>query len=251
MYIRDFSVPQAIKEIITSNDFYLKAIKLGIVNYTALANKIHKDVESLTESNVNIGTIIVAIKRFADEINKADNYLLTINSNQKRNSEYNQKDSKDEVISMSPNDIRMTLIGSIIDINFNNDSVVKDISEIMRDFSNHIFIDYNLIHTTKKIYIFTEDIQESRKVIEVLKDKYHGSITEGLSKITLTLANDDIISTRQILYHIFDMVNNYKITLKNAFFTNKEIILILGESEAAKVYDLLRRKFFLNKKQVS
>ena len=45
MYIRDFSVPQAIKEIIISNDFYLKAIKLGIVNYTALANKIHKDVE--------------------------------------------------------------------------------------------------------------------------------------------------------------------------------------------------------------
>ena len=81
MYIRDFSVPQAIKEIIISNDFYLKAIKLGIVNYTALANKIHKDVEILTDSNVNIGTIIVAIKRFADEINKTNNYLLAINNN--------------------------------------------------------------------------------------------------------------------------------------------------------------------------
>jgi len=74
MYMKDFSVPQAIKEIITSNDFYLKAIKLGIVNYTALANKIHKEVEALTESNVNIGTIIVAIKRFADELNKENNY---------------------------------------------------------------------------------------------------------------------------------------------------------------------------------
>jgi hypothetical protein len=39
------------------------------------------------------------------------------------------------------------------------------------------------------------------------------------------------------------MVNNYKIALKNAFFTNKEIILILGGSEAAKAYDLLRKKF--------
>ena len=81
MYIRDFSVPQAIKEIIISNDFYLKAIKLGIVNYTALANKIHKDVEALTDSNVNIGTIIVAIKRFADELNRSNNYISSINNN--------------------------------------------------------------------------------------------------------------------------------------------------------------------------
>ena len=81
MHIRDFSVPQAVKEIITSNDFYFKAIKSGIINYTALANKIHKDVESLIDSNVNIGTIIVAIKRFADELYKTDNYYHLVAEN--------------------------------------------------------------------------------------------------------------------------------------------------------------------------
>ena len=95
MYIKDFSVPQAIKEIITSNDFYLKAIKLGIVNYTALANKIHKEVEALTESNVNIGTIIVAIKRFADELNRENNYYLKLNNNKKIDSENNQNYNKE------------------------------------------------------------------------------------------------------------------------------------------------------------
>ena len=89
MYIRDFWVPQAIKEIIISNDFYLKAIKLGIVNYTALVNKIHKDVEALTDSNVNIGTIIVAIKRFADELNRSNNYVSTINNKKNVDSPYN------------------------------------------------------------------------------------------------------------------------------------------------------------------
>ncbi len=72
-------------------------------------------------------------------------------------------------------------------------------------------------------------------------------MTEGLSKITLTLPSENIILTRQILYHIFDMINNYKITLNNAFFTNREIILILRGSEAAKAYDLLRRKLFTEK----
>jgi hypothetical protein len=64
----------------------------------------------------------------------------------------------------------------------------------------------------------------------------------------LTLSDENIIVTRHVLYHIFDMINNYKITLKNAFFTNKEIVLILGGGEAAKTYDLLRRKFFIGNK---
>jgi hypothetical protein len=246
MYIRDFSVPQAIKEIIISNDFYLKAIKLGIVNYTALANKIHKDVEALTDSNVNIGTIIVAIKRFADELNRSNNYVSTMNNNNIDSPYSNDnKENSDQV--MSSNDVRMTLTGSIIDIIFNNDNTLRDISEMIYDFSKDTFFDYNLIHTTKKVCLFTEDIQESRKIILELKEKYNGKITEGLSKITLTLSNENIIVTRQILYHIFDMINNYKITIKNAFFTNKEIILILGGSEAAKTYDLLRKKFFVSK----
>jgi hypothetical protein len=247
MYIRDFSVPQAIKEIIISNDFYLKAIKLGIVNYTALANKIHKDVETLTQSTANIGTIIVAIKRFADEVNKTNNYFLAINNNKITDPYSDQDDQKNLEFSMSPIDVRMTLTGSIIDINFNNDNTLKDISEILYDFLKDNFFDYNLIHTTKKVCLITEDIQESRKIILELKEKYNGNVTEGLSKITMTLSNENIIATRHILYHIFDMINNYKITLKNAFFTNKEIILILGGSEAAKTYDLLRRKFFIDK----
>ena len=71
MYVRDISVPQAVKEIILSNDLYLKAVKSGIANYTAIANQIQPDVESVTGTRANIGTIVVAIKRFADLINKS------------------------------------------------------------------------------------------------------------------------------------------------------------------------------------
>ena len=82
--------------------------------------------------------------------------------------------------------------------------------------------------------LITEDIQESRRIILDLKEKYDGDVTDGLSKITLTLSNENIIVTRQILYHIFDLINSYKIAIKNAFFTNKEIILILGGNGACK-----------------
>ena len=47
MFSPSISVPQTIKEILFSNNLYLQALLAGIVNYTALAEKIKPDVEKL------------------------------------------------------------------------------------------------------------------------------------------------------------------------------------------------------------
>ena len=69
MYSESISVPRAIRIVLSSNNLYLQALLSGIANYTALAQKIKPDVEKITgSSNVNIGTIVVAIKRFTDTL---------------------------------------------------------------------------------------------------------------------------------------------------------------------------------------
>ena len=68
MYTSTTSISQAIREIITSKNLYIQAIRSGIANYTALAQKIKPEVENITNMQVNIGTIAVAIKRFADTL---------------------------------------------------------------------------------------------------------------------------------------------------------------------------------------
>ena len=73
MFSPGISVPQAIKEILFSNNLYLQALLSGITNYTALAQKIKPDVEKLTASEVNIGTIVVAIKRLVDNLQSKRN----------------------------------------------------------------------------------------------------------------------------------------------------------------------------------
>jgi len=70
MFTGAVSVPHAVKEILSSNNLYLQALLSGIANYTALAQKIKPGVEKLTASNVNAGTIVVAIKRIVDNIQK-------------------------------------------------------------------------------------------------------------------------------------------------------------------------------------
>ncbi|MGA9148959.1 MAG: hypothetical protein WBZ36_00165, partial [Candidatus Nitrosopolaris sp.] len=72
MFTRAVSVPQAIKEILSSNNLYRQALLWGIANYTALAQKIKPDVEKLTASEVNIGTIVVAIKRLVDRLQEEE-----------------------------------------------------------------------------------------------------------------------------------------------------------------------------------
>ena len=62
MYRTAASVPQAIREVLSSNGLYLQALKSGIANYTALAQRIKADVETIIGAQVNVGTIVVAIK---------------------------------------------------------------------------------------------------------------------------------------------------------------------------------------------
>src|SRR3546814_6981846 len=49
-----------------------QALSTGIANYTALAQKIKPEVEKLTKSEVNVNTLVVAIKRFADSLDGND-----------------------------------------------------------------------------------------------------------------------------------------------------------------------------------
>ncbi|RNJ72071.1 MAG: ACT domain-containing protein, partial [Thaumarchaeota archaeon S15] len=60
------SVHDAVREIITHNRSLYDCVKMGIANYTALAERIRPAVERQTGAPANPNTIVVAIKRYAD-----------------------------------------------------------------------------------------------------------------------------------------------------------------------------------------
>jgi hypothetical protein len=246
MYVRDISVPQAVKEIILSNDLYLKAVKSGIANYTAIANKIQSDVEAVTGTRVNTGTIVVAIKRFADLINKSVNLEKQRVEDESNGNYVVGIESKENKSAISSQDARMKLTGSIIDIDLGNPNSFKNVNDLLDEFTQETLMDYNLIRTTEKIRIVTEDMFNSRKIISSITEKCNGKITAGLSRITISLFSDNIVGIRQLLFSIFDVLNNYKITLNNVFFGSNEIVLILEKDQAIRAYELLQKKIFRN-----
>lgn len=54
--------------IITRNQSFHTGLKLGIVNYHALAVVIKPEVEKITEKSTTINSLVVAIKRFSDTV---------------------------------------------------------------------------------------------------------------------------------------------------------------------------------------
>jgi hypothetical protein len=183
----------------------------------------------LTGSKVNLNTIVVAIKRFADALEKKNL--------QQENSSTHLTGAK----------AKMSLTGSIIDIDFqkeknnnNNDNDNDALASVLDEFFEQDSR-YNLFQTDSHFSLLTEDADEIRRIVANAIQKFDGKISEGLSKITVSLSPDD-----QSPYHILSLVSNilynHQIPIHSAFFTTDEVVLTLGDKDAAKAYDLIRMK---------
>lgn len=210
MYIESVSVPYAVKRVIGSSSFLLQALRSGIVNYTALAERIKPDIEKLTKASVNLNTLVVAIKRFADSLQGVDTSHATVEG------------------------IRMSLTGSIIVVGFSTVS-----REMVRVLETLLESDkeYSMFRTNGQISFFAES-----REIHTLYDVVHhfqGVIKEGFSKITINLPSD-IDSAYSILSTISYILSTSQIPIYNAFFSNSQIVLVLKVQDAAKAYEIIR-----------
>ena len=69
------SVPDVVREIITRNRSIHDCMAMDVINYTALAVKIHPEVEKQIGNPIHLNTIVVAIKRYADAFEKNENVI--------------------------------------------------------------------------------------------------------------------------------------------------------------------------------
>ena len=231
MYSNVPSVSRAIRDILFSNSIYINSLKLGIANYTALAIKIKPEIEKIVGSPVNINTIVVSIKRIADTI-------------QAQQSEQDLK--MEQVEKESITGARISLTGSILDVEF--DKEMENIEKIFDLFDRESDIRFNIFQSKNHIKLFIENISDIKKILsnDIQNVIGHSSIKEGVSMITISLPwqGNEFKKTYQLLSMISNILYNNQILLHNAFFTPNEIVLIVSDTDAAKVYELLRIKFY-------
>jgi hypothetical protein len=224
------SVSKAIKDILFSNSIYLNSLKLGIANYTALAIKIKPEVEKTIGSEININTIVVSIKRIADALQQNQDLDASLAQEEKENLA----------------GARISLTGSILEVEF--DKEIENIDKVLDLFDRQSDIRFNIFQSKNHMNLFIENISEIKKIFNsddsptIIPSK----IKEGVSMITISLpwVETELRKTYQLLSMISNILYDNQISLHNAFFTPSEIVLIINDRDAAKVYELLRVKFY-------
>jgi len=208
------SVPEVVREIITRNRSVFDCMKMDLINYTALAVKIQPDVERVLGNSVNLNTIVVAIKRFADSL-----------------------EVKEDVEEQSVlKNARLALTDGIVDIKFSvKDSHGVDPLTILDKFSK-ITSNYDFFRSSDTFRFLTEDLDDVRQIFETLPNR-ENIFNTGLAKIRISIPPNQ--NKSDVVSYVAEVLHANGIELVNAFFSQDNIILILNEKDSSRAYEIL------------
>jgi aspartokinase len=212
----NLSVPEAVRDIITRNRSIYDCMKMDVINYTALAVKIQPDVERQLGNPVNLNTIVVAIKRYADSFSE-------------------KEDVKAESVLKNA---RLSLTDGIMDIRFStNDIDKKEATSILNKFEQYDS-DYEFFRLADSTFrVLTEDLADIRRIFESFPSAKN-VFNSGLAKINIRIPQEQ--NRSDAVSYVAELLHNNGVELQNAFFSQDDIILVLKEEDASKAYEVLR-----------
>lgn len=208
------SVPEVVREIITRNRSIYDCMRMDLINYTSLAIKIQPEIERILGNSVNLNTIVVAIKRYADSF-----------------------ESKEEIREESIlKNARLVLTDGIMDIKFS----IKDTDQIdpitILDKFSKITNNYEFFRMSDSFRFLTEDMEDVREIFSSMSNN-ENMFSTGLAKIRISIPPTQ--NQSNVVSYVAEVLHANGIELVNAFFSQDSIIIILNEKDSSRAYDLL------------
>ena len=215
MRLTSLSVPDVVRDVITRNRSIYDCMKMDIINYTALAVKIQPEVEKILGNPVNLNTIVVAIKRYADSFET-------------------KEDVKEQSVLRNA---RLSLTDGILDIRFSLDeNSEQEAINLMNKFSE-LKSDYELFRLPDSFRLLTEDLVDVRQLIESFPG-VKNFFNTGLAKIKMRIPQDR--NRSDVVSYVAEILHSNGIELINAYFSQDDIVVVLDEKNASEAYELLR-----------
>ena len=207
------SVPEVVREIFTRNRSIYDCMKMDLINYTALAVKIQPDVEKTLGNSVNLNTIVVAIKRYADSF-----------------------DSKEEVAEDAVlKDARLTLTDGIMGLSWNMTDAGDEMAKMLNEFHKE-FTDSEFFRFGDSFRILTEDSDRVRRHFQSLPRE--NQFNSGLAKIMVAVPEGH--SRSDVMAFVTEILHYNGIDMADAVFTQDGLVIVFKEEDAPKAYEKLR-----------
>src|SRR4030065_1723555 len=208
------SIPELVREIVTRNRSIYDCMKMNLINYTALAVKIQPEIEKILGGTVNLNTIVVAIKRYADSFEIKENI-------------------REESVLKNA---RLVLTDGMMDIKFSmKDFAEIDTMSILDQFSK-ITNNYEFFRLSDSFRFLTEDIESIRQIFENVPNN-ESMFSTGLAKIRISIPINQ--NQSDVVSYVAEILHDNGIELVNAFFSQESIIIILNEKDASRAYEIL------------
>lgn len=221
MRTMNMSIPEVVREIITRNRSIYDCMKMDLINYTALAVKIQPEIEKILGNSVNLNTVVVAIKRYADSFEIKD-------------------DIKEESVLKNA---RLALTDGIMDVKIS----VKDSSQIdpmaILDKFSKITDNYDFFRLSDSFRFLTEDMDDIRQIFSTVPEN-HEMFSTGLAKIRISIPNSH--NQSDVVSYVAEVLHANGIELVNAFFSQDNITIILNERDSSRAYDILHSAIMRN-----
>ena len=214
MRLSSLSIPEVIKEIITRNRSIYDCMKMDLINYTSLAVKLQPEIEKILGNSVNLNTVVVAIKRFADSF------------------EIKNEVKEESVLKNA----RLALTDGIMDVKFSiKDSNQMDPMAILDKFSK-VTSNYEFFRLSDSFRFLTEDMEDIRQIFNSVSTR-DDMFSTGLAKIRISIPSGQ--NQTDVVSYVAEVLHANGIELVNAFFSQDNIIIILNERDSSRAYDIL------------
>ena len=208
------SIPEVVREIITRNRSVYDCMKMDLINYTALAVKIQPEIERILGNSVNLNTVVVAIKRFADTF------------------EIKEEVKEESVLKNA----RLALTDGIMDIKFSiKDSNEMDPMTILDKFSK-ITNNYEFFRVSDSFRFLAEDVEDIRQIFNNFTNR-ENMFSTGLTKIRISIPTSQ--NQSDVVSYVAEVLHTNGIELVNAFFSQDNIVIILNDRDASRAYEIL------------
>ena len=208
------SVPEVVREIITRNRSIYDCMKMDLINYTALAVKIQSEIEKILGNSVNLNTIVVAIKRYADSF------------------EVKEEIKEESVLKNA----RLVLTDRIMDVRFSiKDSNQMDPMAILDKFSK-ITNNYEFFRVSDSFRFLAEDVEDIRQIFNNFTNR-ENMFSTGLTKIRISIPTSQ--NQSDVVSYVAEVLHTNGIELVNAFFSQDNIVIILNDRDASRAYEIL------------
>ena len=214
------SVQGAVRRIVSSNRSVYDCLRMGLVNYTALAARIRPEVEALAGGPVNPNTVVVAVKRYADALGGGGGGEEAGGGGQApRGADALQG-------------ARISLTDGIMDMRL---GAAGDMPGLIERISR-VTSDFDLFRLPGSLRLIVEDMEGARSAVQSVPGA--GAIHTGLVRIKITVPGGGAAADAGAL--VVDLLRRNGIGYVDAYLGGDGMVVTLDEGDAARAYDALR-----------